>query len=139
MDHGAVTIPNIGFDLASYLHMQALILKSSSEDREFVEQLVENLNMPKDGGRSTKEMERDMQVQIMSVRVLGSEGGRESLLDVIGDGNGNDLMWKWKVGAETGVWEESLERAVLDAEKRAGNGNGNDVGIEILVKGKDEK
>lgn len=109
------------------------MLKSSSTDGEFVERLVECLNVPEQEGREKVQRERDMQVRIMSVRVLSGKEGGESLLDGVGGGDGDGLRWMWKVGAETGVWEESLEKAVLDAVKRGGK----EGEVEILVRGRD--
>lgn len=130
-------MPNIGFDVASHLHMQVLALNMSSEEENFVERVVEGLKVKKEecagsfAGYSRRD--GDMQVQVLSVRVLGSERGRLSMLDVKGEKEEGKLMWMWAVtgaaGTRVGVWEESFEQAVVDGERVVGKG------FEILVKG----
>lgn len=119
--------------------MQVLALNMSSEEEEFVERVVGGLKGKERedtgsfGGYSMRD--GDMKVQILSVRVLGSERGRQSMLDVKGEREEGKLMWMWAVtgapGSRVGVWEESFEKAVVDGERVVGKG------FEILVKGMD--
>ncbi|KAH7378404.1 hypothetical protein DE146DRAFT_774457 [Phaeosphaeria sp. MPI-PUGE-AT-0046c] len=121
-------------------YAQVLQSKKSSEEEDFVEKMTERLRKSYEaeqegGAKETCGMPRNrdesMQVQIMSVRVSASNAAGDSMLDVLGDGEGAKLMWMWAVPpapyTRFGAWEESFEEAVVDGERTGG------VGAEIEI------